>query len=189
MLSATDLAYRVSKRAETEARLLGWRQIVPEHILLALLAEDDNNLIRRVLNDNGVTPEEVREAVKAVVPQGDLLPHETSKPILILNSGIAAVERADEERAQLGHKLASNGHILLGLLNTATAAKTVLNNLGIHYNPIREYLRPILDEMDEEEARITEQLCGKCGVNPVSEDPEDVLKVDGESLRVCPTCW
>lgn len=109
--------------------------------------------------------------------------------MLISNGGMAVFERADDERAQLGHKLASNGHILLGVLNTATAAKTVLNNLGIHYNSTLEYLRPILDEMDEKETRMTEQLCGRCGNDTVSEDPERIVKVDNKPVRVCDTCW
>lgn len=189
MLSATDLAYRVSERAETEARRLGWRQIVSEHILLALLAEDDDNLIRRALDDNGVTPGEVREAIMAVVPQGDLLPHESSNPMLISSSGMTVFEQADNERAQLGHRLANNGHILLGILNAAKPAATVLNNLGIHYDATLEYLRPLLDEIDEKETRMTEQLCGRCGNATVSPDPERVLEVNNETVRVCDTCW
>lgn len=194
MLSATDLAYRISQGAETEARWLGWQQIIAEHILLALLAkaENDNSLIRRVLDDTDITPEEAREAVKAVVPQGDLLPHvphESTKPLPVSSSGMAVFEQADNEQMQLGHKFSSTGHILLGILNTGNSATTVLNNLGLHYGATREYLRPLLDEIDEKETRMTEQLCGRCSNDTVSEDPERIVKVDNKPVRVCDTCW
>lgn len=153
MLITTELAYRVSELAETGAHLLGWRQLIPEHILLALLVEDGNNLIRKVLEDAGVTHEEVRKAVLAVLSQGDSPLHDSSEPIMISNSGIVVVELADYERAQLGHRFASNGHFLLGVLSAATTATTILNNFGIYYATTREYLRPLLDDIDEAEAQ------------------------------------
>lgn len=189
MLSATELAYHFSSRAEIEACRMGWQRVIPEHIVLALFAEDENDLINRALDANGVTPGEAREAVKAVVPQGDLLPHESPESLPISDGGMAVFEQADNERAQLGHRIASNGHIMLGMLNAGNSATTVLNNLGIHYDSIREYLRPILDEMDKKEARMTEQLCGRCNNDTVSEDPERIVKVDNKLVRVCDTCW
>jgi ATP-dependent Clp protease ATP-binding subunit ClpC len=61
----TDQARQVAARAQDEARVLGHDRAGTEHILLALLHEQDS-IAGRALHSLGITPETVRDVIGQV---------------------------------------------------------------------------------------------------------------------------
>jgi ATP-dependent Clp protease ATP-binding subunit ClpA len=108
----TERARQVVVLAQEEARGLGHRYIGTEHILLGLLREEEG-LAARVLANLGVTLEDVRGRVVAIVARGE---SEPSGQIPFTPRAKKVLERALREALSLGHNHIGTEHILLGLV-------------------------------------------------------------------------
>lgn len=122
----TPRARNVVIASQEEARASGNAEIGPEHLVLGLLAEPEG-LAARVMVGRGATPEAVREAVGAVLPQRaeqvpDLIPYDAR--------GKKALELTFREALRLGHNYIGTEHLLLALLEQEDGAG-VLTNLGL----------------------------------------------------------
>jgi ATP-dependent Clp protease ATP-binding subunit ClpA len=121
----TERARQVVVLAQDEARALKHNYIGTEHILLALIREEEG-LAARVLESLDLTVEEVRYQVARIVGQGDE----------ILTGQIPFTPRAKKvldfslrEALALGHKYIGTEHILLGIVreNEGVAARILLD--------------------------------------------------------------
>src|SRR5690349_14582124 len=109
----TEQAHQILKQAEVEARKFNSNYIGGEHILLALIT-DDNGAATRVLQSMGIASARVRSAVEYISGSNqqpvdgtiDLSPR--SRKVLDL---------AYEEASILGHNYAGPEHLLLGLIH------------------------------------------------------------------------
>lgn len=129
----TDEARRVVVLAQQEARLLGHEAIGTEHLLLALLA-DDEGVVARVMAPR-VTLAAVREQVEALVGQGQAAPAEH---IPFAPPAKTALEGSLREAAETGHEHVATSHLLLGLLRQRdSVAGRIIEALGADPDVVR----------------------------------------------------
>jgi ATP-dependent Clp protease ATP-binding subunit ClpC len=126
----TERARQVVVVAQDEARDLGHGYIGTEHLLLALLREQDG-LGGRVLGALNVTTDQARALVE---PSGE------SSPIKIPFTPRAkhSLDLALTEARSLGHSYIGTEHILLGIVGQdGGVAVEILSSLGVHAAAIR----------------------------------------------------
>ncbi|MEU3570380.1 Clp protease N-terminal domain-containing protein [Kitasatospora sp. NPDC036755] len=109
----TPRARKVVVASQEEARKAGNAEITDVHLLLGLLAEPEGIAVK-ALAAQGVTPEAVRRAATAALPDAV----EQTVPALIPYDaqGKKAVELTFREALKLGHNYVGTEHILLALL-------------------------------------------------------------------------
>lgn len=130
----TDGARRVMVLASEEARLLDHGAIGTEHLLLALLADDDGAAARALTPS--VTLAAARAQVEALVGRG---PHQPVADMPFTPPAKQALEGALREAHERGSPHIGTGHLLLGLLrDDGSQAATVLRQLGVDLPAVRE---------------------------------------------------
>jgi ATP-dependent Clp protease ATP-binding subunit ClpA len=121
----SERARQVVVLAQDEARALGHDYIGTEHILLGLLREEEG-IGARVLENLGITVEEVRAQVVRVVGPGDETP---TGQIPFTPRAKKVLELSLREALSLGHNHIGTEHVLLGLVreNQGVAARILLD--------------------------------------------------------------
>ncbi|MBB5914259.1 hypothetical protein BJY24_003126 [Nocardia transvalensis] len=122
----TDRARVVVVNSQEEARSAGNAEIVPEHLVLALLTEP-NSLAAHAIVARGVTLDAVRRVATAALP-----PATDDVPGLIPYSAASrkALELTFREALRLGHNYIGTEHLLLALLEQEDGTG-VLSGLGL----------------------------------------------------------
>ena len=137
----TDRARRVVVLAQEEARLLSHNYIGTEHILLGLISEGDG-VAAKVLEQLGISAEEVRAKVESIIGQGGASP---TGHIPFTPRAKKVLELSLREALQLGHNYIGTEHILLGLIREGEGVGAqVLTNLGADLSNVR---RAVIDKM------------------------------------------
>jgi ATP-dependent Clp protease ATP-binding subunit ClpC len=121
----TERARQVVVLAQDEARALRHNYLGTEHLLLALLREEECTAAR-ALESLDVTLEEVRAQVARVVGEGEAVP---TGQIPFTPRAKKALELALREAVSLGHNYIGAEHILLGLVRVenGVAARILLD--------------------------------------------------------------
>jgi ATP-dependent Clp protease ATP-binding subunit ClpA len=125
-------------RAKHQADRFGSLEIEPEHILLALL--DDPVLVNRVMN--GISTSPMIETINARLPRREPnpLPHDLD----LSRSAREALVLAEREADKLGHRHIQNGHLLLGLVESAHgSAAELLMKEGLSADHLRRQLESV----------------------------------------------
>ncbi len=139
----TKRARRVLTHAQEEARLLNHRYIGTEHLLLGLVSEE-GGVAMRVLQELGVSAEQVRTAIERTVGKGTKPTY--SQPTLTPRTKRVIEVSVDEARL-LGHHYIGTEHLLLGLVREGEGvAVDVLRRLGAPPERIREQVNRLLHE-------------------------------------------
>ncbi|RZQ65988.1 Clp protease N-terminal domain-containing protein [Amycolatopsis suaedae] len=133
----TARARQVVVSAQERARAGGSREIVPGHLLLALV-DDPKSVATVALGKLDVTPAAVAEAVTLPEAGDDL-------PALIPFDAAAkkALELTFREALRLGHNYVGTEHILLGLLEQEDGTGT-LSDLGVEKAEAEKHITAIL---------------------------------------------
>ncbi len=140
----TAPARRVVIVAQEEARRLGHDVIEAEHLLLALLADDDGGAIR-VLVASGVEPEPTRAEIESRFGRGAATTVEAHIPFT--DRAKRALELSLREALQLGHRHIGTEHVLLGLLRDGRGVGAeVLVDRGLELTEVRAR---VLDDLVE----------------------------------------
>ena len=135
----TEKARRVIFFARYEASELGAHAIEPTHLLLGLLREDQQ-LIIRFSNLTPPSLDQIRNRFRATTGEGEKLPASVDMPIS--DAAKHVMSYAADESKQLNDRHLGTEHLLLGLLRTEqTEAADVLIELGIDHNIVRDELR------------------------------------------------
>lgn len=139
----TERAREVVVLAQDEARTLRHDYIGTEHVLLGLLLEEEG-LGARVLESLGVTLEQTRERIRAIVGEGE--PGEpVTGQIPFTPRAKQTMELALREALSLGNKYIGTEHILLGLVRVGEGVGVdILESLGATPAVVREELIRIL---------------------------------------------
>jgi ATP-dependent Clp protease ATP-binding subunit ClpA len=128
----SEKARQTIVRAKHEADRFGSREIVVEHILLALL--NDAILISGAAN--GVSEKRVREIITARLPRGETLPFPHDLPLS--GESRQALILAAEEAEGLGHQHIGNEHLLLALMRRGNSyAAELLKQEGLSTDKLR----------------------------------------------------
>jgi ATP-dependent Clp protease ATP-binding subunit ClpC len=129
-----EQARQVVVLAQDEARALRHNYIGTEHLLLALLREEEG-FAARVLESFEIDLEDVRAMVARIVGQGDEV---TTGQIPFTPRGKKVLELSLQEALSLGQRYIGTEHILLGLIreNNGVGAR-VLAELGADPQAVR----------------------------------------------------
>ncbi|MFJ4190404.1 Clp protease N-terminal domain-containing protein [Kitasatospora sp. NPDC089509] len=123
----TPRARKVVVASQEEARKANNAEITPEHILLGLLSEPEG-IGAKALTAQGVTPEAVRTAATAALPDAAA---ETVPALIPFGAqGKKVFELTFREALKLGHNYVGTEHILLALLELE-AGEGVLAGLKV----------------------------------------------------------
>jgi hypothetical protein len=122
----TPRARNVVMAAQNEAAAARNAETLPGHLALGLLAEPEGIAVLWI-SSQGVTPDQVREAVTATLPP----PAEEVPGLIPYDAGAKKVlELTFREALRLGHNYVGTEHILLALLEFEDG-KGVLTGLGL----------------------------------------------------------
>src|SRR5512142_635416 len=133
----TERARQVVVTAQEESRALGHGYIGTEHILLALLRDEDGIAVY-ALAEQGMTVEEVRSRVEQSAVRG---PGAPAQAIPFTPLAKKVLERALRQALALGHKDIGTEHILLGLLDVGDGSgATILRELGLDAATVRVHV-------------------------------------------------
>lgn len=124
----SEHARRVLVNSQEEARNLGHNQIGTEHILLAIVREDDG-IATRALKSLGVTAEKVRSSVEFMIGEGTTRVH---GQIALTDRSEKAIELAIDEARRMGSTHIGTEHLLFGIVREGEGiASSVLESLGV----------------------------------------------------------
>jgi len=172
----TDRARRLVVLAQEEARRLGHNYIGTEHLLLAVVIQDDS-VAARVLASFGVNGERVRADVAARVhpgggsPQGHVPFTPRAKKVLELSL---------REAMQLNHNFIGTEHILLGLLREGEGVGAqLLGSYGVDLSTARQRVAEAVPQPSAESVSVSAEA--KTQINVVAYRSE-------EEHPLCPIC-
>ena len=144
----TDRARRAVISARQEAIRRRNDRVLPEHLVLGLLHEQEG-LAARTVAALGVSPEAARAALGATLPAA--MPDEVTPGHVPFDSrAMKVLELTLREALALGHNYIGTEHILLGLLEEEeNVGRGPLAGLGITTERARDWLVPVLERMAE----------------------------------------
>ena len=121
--------------ATWEAQRLKHRYVGTEHILLALIADEDG-IVARALSNSGLRPNKLRMAVDFIIGRGDRAPEEKAR---LTRRARRVIELAQEEARKLNYSYCGSEHLLLGILreNEGVAAGILDSLLGAGLEKIK----------------------------------------------------
>ncbi|MDD6636524.1 MAG: Clp protease N-terminal domain-containing protein [Coriobacteriaceae bacterium] len=175
----TDKARKVLVIAQDEARALHQPYVGTEHVLLALIKENDG-LAAQTLDRLGVKHEDVVEGIKQVVsidPNADTSGHLGFTPRVK-----RVLENSLREAMQMGQSYISTEHLLLGIVreNDGTAIE-VLGRLGVTGEQIRSALNDLVGQSAMFAGRSGfEAASSRTGDSILSEFGQDLTKKAAE---------
>jgi ATP-dependent Clp protease ATP-binding subunit ClpC len=136
----------VFKQAFKESTKLGDVKIRPEHILLALLS-DDNNSVVKVLIEMGTDIEDLLAHLEGYILHRAGSPPMEVKLLPFSESSKNVISTAELESDSLRDGFIGTEHIFLAILrNRALEGTRVMGNQGITYNTFKETLLNIKEE-------------------------------------------
>ena len=175
----TERAKAVLAIAQQEAKYFKHRSVGSEHLLLALVIEQQG-IAGKTLRQMNSSENDIREEIEHMTgygsvksyPEGGYLPYSPrAKQILIF---------ADDEAKRFNAKLVGTEHILLGLLrDDEILASHILVNLGLSLPKMRQLL---LKKMGVNEAQNTNQGAGtrrKSSAKPAQSNSQGTPTLDG----------
>lgn len=133
----------ILRLAAAQAHNLGHTFVGSAHLLLGILANDEDPAAARLLHHHGVTLDTTRDAVAAILADA----HATTSPgdtIGLTPAAMFAMHRASVESRRRGAPDIAPMHLLLALIDSPGAADT-LGLSGIDLPAVREDTRSQLD--------------------------------------------
>ncbi len=128
--------------AQEEAKKFHHSYVGTEHILLGMIGEGDNVVVR-VLSDLGFTAEQVRSAVEERLEFGGLASDYGNIPFT--QQAKQVLTFAWDEARKLGHNYVNVEHLFLSIFRDATnIAARVLTEMGISANGFKDELFKVL---------------------------------------------
>ncbi len=142
----TERARQVILQAREEALDLGHSYLGSEHILLALIKEEDIPTL--VLSKFGLSPEKVRKAIMGQINRGS-----HSGEILFAPDAKRVIEFAVEEARILHHQFVGPEHLLIGIVREKTGlGGRILRGFGLDEYSVRREVLQILGELPPQES-------------------------------------
>jgi len=133
----TQKARKAILHAQEEAGKLGYSHAGPEHLLLALVREDDC-VAARILDGLGVDAGTVRAEVLKHLSRGH---EELGEAMQITAETKEAIHAAFDECRQRKEDWVGTEHLLIGLVSVRGLASQTLSDLGADLSAIRNQFR------------------------------------------------
>jgi len=138
----TEKAIQAIMLAQEEAKKFHHSYVGTEHILLGIIGEGDNVVIK-VLSDLGFSAEQIRNAVEERLEFGGLSSDYGNIPFT--QQAKQVLTYAWDEARKLGHNYVNVEHLFLSIFRDPTnIAARVLNELGAGIGPFKDELFKIL---------------------------------------------
>ena len=142
----TERARQVILQAREEALDLGHSYLGSEHILLALIKDEDIPTL--VLSKFGLTPDKVRKAIMGQINRGS-----HTGEILFAPDAKRVIEFAVEEARLLHHQFVGPEHLLIGIVREKTGlGGRILRGFGLDEYSVRREVLQILGELPPQES-------------------------------------
>lgn len=180
----TEQAHQILKQAEVEARKLNSNYIGGEHILLALIT-DDNGAVTRVLQSMGIASASVRSAVE-YISGSNLQPVDGT--IDLSPRARKALDLAYEEASILGHNYAGPEHLLLGLIHEGESiAAGVLESMNVELNIVRQEVLKLDNWPEEGQSKLVRPEVAFEEVIEELQVGDNQLKRDLSKIKIAPS--
>jgi ATP-dependent Clp protease ATP-binding subunit ClpC len=138
----------ILKGSFTEALNRGSNKITPEHILLSLLNDNDNNVIE-VLLGMGVDIDDLISRVENIIRSQITNPNLKKKILVFSDTAKKILNNLENQSLKLGDDKIEPEHILLSILANRTLTITkIMSNLGITHKTFKETLLTIKKEIN-----------------------------------------
>jgi len=140
----TDQARKVLSLASEEARQYNHTAVGTEHVLLALMSEEEGITVK-ALAQLHVQPSEVRAQIETLHPAGE---QPVGNGLIgMTQQGKESIELAVQEAQSLGHHYIGTEHLLLGQLRQEESlAGLILRKSGATLEKARELVKQLLTE-------------------------------------------
>jgi hypothetical protein len=138
----TPRARNTVMAAHNEAKAASHAELVPEHLVLGLLAEAEGLAAKAIL-DQGVSLDAVRETATAALPPAA---EEAPELVPFASAAKKVLELTFREALRLGHNYIGTEHILLALLEHEHG-DGVLSGLGIDKGRTEAYIAKVLAQI------------------------------------------
>lgn len=137
----TEKAQSALYEAQSLAQRFGHQELDAEHILLALLSQDDG-LVPQIIEKIGINPQSIRPLVETALRDR---PRVSGGGQVYLSSQAQQVlNNAEEEAKRFKDEFISTEHLFLGLLTLRDgAALRILHNFGVDKNRVLGVLREV----------------------------------------------
>jgi len=144
----SEHAMEILQAAARHAVEMGRREVDTEHLLLALTESD---VVRTILDQFKVSPEELRRQVQAEAPAGRTQDAEAVGEVGVTPRVKDALSRAFAASRELGHSYVGPEHLLIGLAEEGEGlAADVLRQLGLSPQAIRQQVVKVVGRGAEE---------------------------------------
>ncbi|MEZ6188211.1 MAG: ATP-dependent chaperone ClpB [Planctomycetota bacterium] len=148
--------------ANSMAQKNGHAELGPLHLLFELVQQEDG-IVRPLLEKLGVAPQQVAAAVTGKLSS---LPRTQGSNSLGMSRELQnALEEADKRARTMGDEYVSTEHLLLGLLSTRGAAQDVLKQAGVNEASLMQALKAVrgshrvVDESPEGKYQALDKYC------------------------------
>jgi ATP-dependent Clp protease ATP-binding subunit ClpB len=128
--------------AQQAARDRRHAQVMPEHLLAALLGQSEG-VVLPVLERMGVAPKAVRDRLAELLDRIPQVYGTTTQGPQVSTDAYRLLEAADGERADLGDDYLSTEHVLLAMTKLAGGVGDLLRALGVTTDAVLEALRQV----------------------------------------------
>lgn len=136
----TEKARRVLEIAQEEAKNFKHRSVGSEHLLLALVIEE-NGIGGKALRELGADEEEIREEIEQIEGFGTVNSYAADAYLPYSPRTKQLFEFASEEAKKIGAPMIGTEHLLLGILRDRDIfASRIINNIGINLQKLRQTL-------------------------------------------------
>ena len=156
--------------AMKEAQRLNHRYLGTEHILLALVA-DEEGIVAKALSSSGIKPDKVRVTVDFIVGRGDRAPDDK---IRLTPRAKRVIELAQEEAHRLNYGYCGSEHLFVGILREGEGVAA-----GILQTLVGAGLDKVIKEIT-----ILSGKCRKCGGQIAKATVDYPLVLKGKTIIV-----
>ncbi|CAN7584662.1 AAA family ATPase [Phenylobacterium sp. LjRoot219] len=144
----SEHAKEILQKAAQEAVEMGRREVDTQHLLLALTESD---VVRTILDQFKVSPDELRRQVRAEAPAATPTPAEAGDEVGVAPRVKDALSRAFAAARDFGHSYIGPEHLLIGLAEEGEGiAADVLRRLGLTPQAIRQQVTKVVGRGAEE---------------------------------------
>jgi len=138
----TEKAIQAIMLAQEEAKKFHHSYVGTEHILLGIIGEGDNIVIK-ALKEMGLTPDQIKAAIEERLEYGGLTSDYGNIPFT--QQAKQVLTYAWDEARKLGHNYVNVEHLFLSIFRDPTnIAARVLTELGVNINKFKESLFGVL---------------------------------------------
>jgi ATP-dependent Clp protease ATP-binding subunit ClpC len=139
----------IINQATEEAKSFDDVKVRPEHIVLSILSDNDNECTR-ILKTLNVDTSEQYDKLTDIVRKSDLTPRVATsrKKPPFSDETRAMIKSLDKECEMLNDSMIDTTHILLAVLSTKSIVTDLFSGIGINYNSFKKQLKNMKEDIN-----------------------------------------